>query len=56
MSDENHAETPQDTDHREPQAQMVYESNPKHRDPWQIGKKGSSAVSTGSETLAERGR
>lgn len=41
MSDENHTETPQDTDHREPQAQMVYESNPKHRDPWQIGKKGS---------------
>ncbi len=41
MSDENHAETPQDTDRRETQAQMVYESNPKHRDPWQIGKKGS---------------
>jgi hypothetical protein len=41
MSDENRAEIPQDTDHRGTQAQMVYESNPKHRDPWQIGKKGS---------------
>jgi hypothetical protein len=41
MSDENRAEIPQATDHRETQAQMVYESNPKHRDPWQIDKKGS---------------
>ena len=23
------------------QNQLIYESNPKHRDPWQIGKKGS---------------
>ncbi len=41
MSDEYQAEMPQDTGQRETRAQMVYESNPKHSEPWQIGKKGS---------------
>jgi hypothetical protein len=41
MTDETNAGTPREPADEQAQAKLVYESNPKHRDPWQIGKKGS---------------
>lgn len=41
MPDESLENIPPPPAPPEPQVELVYESNPKHRDPWQAGKRGS---------------
>ena len=56
MADEPDATTPVERIDEQTQAELVYESNPKHRDPWQIGKKGSlcdTAVRSKTRELLE---